>query len=109
MDTTSSSSGHSTRSGDLGSEVVSSSATTASGLPPSGANVAGGGTDELDQGAKARGHISLGEKLFLHLNIQSTLCLLVFNKCTAFTHDIWTRNLTQIFIFGLYPCAMVTV
>lgn len=64
MDTTSSSSGHSTRSGDLGSEVVSSSTTAASGLPPAagGGGVGSGGTDELDQGAKSRGHISLGEK-----------------------------------------------
>lgn len=61
IDAISSSSGHSTRSSDLGSEVVSSSATTASGQPHTGAgSVAAGGTDELDQGCKARGHISLG-------------------------------------------------
>ena len=69
MDTTSSSSGHSTRSGDLGSEVVSSSTTAASGLPPAGGGGGSGGTDELDQGGKSRGHISLGEKIFVRFYV----------------------------------------
>lgn len=63
LDSTSSSSGPSMRSGELGSEVVSSSVTTASAVPSAGvfSSVAAGGVDELDQGGKSRGHISLGE------------------------------------------------
>ena len=63
LESTSSSSGQSVRSGDLGSEVVSSSATTVSAVPSSG-NLIGptvGGVDELDPGGKNREHISLGK------------------------------------------------
>ena len=62
LESTTSSSGQSTRSGDLGSEVVSSSATTISAVP-SGVlgGVAAGGVDDIDPGVKSRGHISLGE------------------------------------------------
>lgn len=64
METTSSSSGHSSRSGDLGSEVISSTTTAASGLPPvvgitSGVGMATGGIE--DDSGKSRGHISLGK------------------------------------------------